>query len=207
MTLNRRQLTSTLLQFYQHPVAQVSLELFLSIGAVIFFALFAIRPTLLTMSDLIKEIEDKRKLDQQLNQKIVALSSAQTEYLSLEPQLAVLDEAIPTSPQLLESLKILEKVASERRLVISTMSVSEIPDETAVTNPDRTLSRQTIAVKLIVEGEYLQIRQFIEDLRNTRRVFVVESVTFSTGEERGFKKLSAVLTIGIPYFGEAGGKK
>ena len=64
--INRQQLTTTLLSFYHRPVAQVSLELFLSVATVVFFAVFAIRPTLVTMSNLIKELEDKRQLDQQL---------------------------------------------------------------------------------------------------------------------------------------------
>jgi hypothetical protein len=71
--LDRTQLMSALNDFYHKPVAMVSLELFLSIGAVVFFAIFAVRPTLLTMADLIKEIEDKRALDQQLQQKIASL--------------------------------------------------------------------------------------------------------------------------------------
>jgi hypothetical protein len=56
----RQKLIRNLNAFYQKPVAKVSLELFLSVGTIIFFAMFAIRPTLLTMSDLVKEIEDKR---------------------------------------------------------------------------------------------------------------------------------------------------
>ncbi len=106
------------MNFYQRPVAKVSLELFFSIGAVLFFAVFAIRPTLLTMSDLIKELEDKRNLDQQLSQKIAALSTAQASFLGAQNRLVVLDEAIPTSPQFIYSLKLLEKVASDNRLVI-----------------------------------------------------------------------------------------
>ena len=73
----RQQLTNTLVEFYNQPIAKVSLELFLSIVAVIFFAIFAIRPTLLTMSDLIKELQEKEVLNEKLSQKTAALSSVQ----------------------------------------------------------------------------------------------------------------------------------
>src|SRR3989344_6028300 len=122
---NRQQLTTTLLSFYHRPVAQVSLELFLSVATVVFFAVFAIRPTLVTMSNLIKELEDKRQLDQQLTQKIAALSTAQATFLNLQPRLVVLDEALPRQPNFLDSLKILEKVASQRRLIIASVVVNE----------------------------------------------------------------------------------
>ena len=68
-TNRKKQLASLLEQFYHNPVAKVSLELFLTIGLVVFLALFAIKPTLLTMSDLVKEIEDKRELETQLSKK------------------------------------------------------------------------------------------------------------------------------------------
>ncbi len=77
-TNKRSQLTTTLLQFYDKPIAKVSLELFFTVAAVIVFALFAIRPTLSTMGKLIKELEDKQALNQKLAQKVAALSTSIT---------------------------------------------------------------------------------------------------------------------------------
>lgn len=204
MANERKQITTTLLQFYHQPVARVSLELFLSIGAVIFFALFAIRPTLLTMADLIKEIEDKRALDAKLGQKVAALGSAQNEYLSLQNRLVVLDQAIPSSPELITSLKIIEKLASEQKLVITSISIPEIPRETMDSLSISQLQRQTLSVNLTVSGEYPVIRQFVESLRNSRRTFLVQSISFSVSDERTNKQLQATITLGMPYFG---GKK
>jgi uncharacterized protein (UPF0333 family) len=56
----RAQLTSTIIAFYQRPVAQVSLELVFSVIAIIVLTAAAIRPTLTTMSNLIHEIEEKK---------------------------------------------------------------------------------------------------------------------------------------------------
>lgn len=201
----KQQITNTLSNFYHNPVAMVSLELFLSIGAVLFFALFAIRPTLLTMSDLIKEIEDKKELDQQLTRKIAALSTVQSEYLQLQPELPVLDEAIPNSPYLIRSLKIIEKLASDQGLVIESITLPEIPDETELVPSSEKIDRNDIAVGVSITGQYPEIRQFVEDLRNSRRSFVIESVVFSTEEERGSKKLQTNLTLSMPYFTERTG--
>ena len=97
------QLNDILNKFYENPVARVSIELFLSIFTVIFFAVFAIRPTLLTIADLIKEIEDKEDLIVQLDRKIASLSSAETEYRKFYYQLGLLDEAIPKHSGILEA--------------------------------------------------------------------------------------------------------
>lgn len=199
----RTQLSTTLNQFYHQPVARVSLELFLSLGAVMFFAVFAIRPTLLTMSDLVKEIEDKEKLDGQLGQKIAALYSAQSEYLSLESRLPLLNEAIPAAPQLINSLQIIEKLASDRQLVISSLTINSIPSETAITNLTTQTKRQVVSVTVTVIGDYPVIRAFVEDLRQLRRVIIIESIAFSNsdnirGQERG---LRAQIQLGLPYYG------
>lgn len=200
--VNRRQQVLTMLnQFYAQPIARVSFELLISVGVIVFFAIFAIRPTLLTMSDLIKEIEDKKKLDQALGQKIAALSSAQNEYISLQERLVVLDEALPSQPNLVESIKILEKIASDRNLPISAISVSDIPSESPPEVAFDKTTRQNLILTMSVAGDYLTIRQFVEDLKNTRRMFVIETVTFSTGDESGTRTLKASISMNLPYFG------
>lgn len=203
-TKKQRDLFIALQQFYQRPVAKVSFELFLSITAVLFFAIFAIRPTLLTMSDLIKEIGDKEKLDLQLSQKIAALSTVQSLYLQLQDQLVVLDEAIPSNPELIYSLKIIEKVASKLSLVITNITVSEIPEEE---NPDASISLKTferidVPLVITINGDYETIRQFVEDLKSYRRSFIIDTIIFNTKEVRGERKLEARITISAPYFGK-----
>ncbi len=98
----QKQLKTTLLKFYKQPVGKVSTELFLSIFTIIFFAVFAIKPTLTTMSDLVKEIEDKQKLNKQMQQKVTALATAQTEYEKFQDQFYLLDQSLPTvDPQIM----------------------------------------------------------------------------------------------------------
>ena len=97
----QRQLKLALQVFYENPIAKVSLELFLTVITILFFAIAAIKPTLLTTADLVKEIEDKEELDKKLGQKMAALASAQLEYQMVEDKLDFIDHAIPNSAQLL----------------------------------------------------------------------------------------------------------
>lgn len=198
-----QQLTKTLVDFYHKPVAQVSLELFLSIGAVLFFIVFAIQPTLITMSELIKELEDKRALDQQLSQKIAALSSAQTTYLQIEPQIPLLFEAIPKKPQLKETLLVLEKIASDRNLVIDTIVVKEVPREVEADMSKSSVKRTIIPVVVTVTGTYPNISGYLQDILNIRRTIMIESIVFTRTEERGSEVLRTNITLGLPYFSES----
>src|SRR5258708_18911937 len=98
MATRQAQLNQALFQFYDRPVAKVSMELVFSVVMVIVFAVFAIRPTLVTMANLSKEIQDKKDLKDQLGQKAAALNTLQAQYLALQNRLPVLDNALPTTP-------------------------------------------------------------------------------------------------------------
>lgn len=198
----QEQIKTTLIEFYKRPVARVSLEVIFSITAVIFFAIFAIRPTLQTMSELIKEIENKRSLDTQLGQKIASLSTAQTQYQLYSSQFYLLDEALPKTAQINRNLQIIEKIASDNRLVIQAITTSSVPDELEEAQA-LSASRETLTFNVDVSGDYLSIRQFIEDLMDSRRMMIVDQVNFSMGSSRYQNKLTAVIRINFPYYKNA----
>lgn len=200
----RKQLATLLDQFYHNPVAKVSMELFLTVGLVIFLALFAIRPTLLTMSDLLKEIEDKTELNDQLDKKVAALGSAQSIYLALEERLPVLDAAIPSSPQTIRTLKIIEKLATDNEVVVSSISLQEVPESPATVPDFEDLTRVNLEIALAVVGDYTSIKNFVAGLQNSQRAFVVDSVIFRISETRGDKQLRASISVQAPYFGVQG---
>lgn len=196
----RKQINNILEVFYQKPMAKASLELFLTLGLTLFLAIFAIQPTLLTMSDLLKEIEDKRELDNQLAQKIAALSSVQTEYLSLEPRLNVLDEALPVNADLITTLKIVEKIAADSQILITGLSVSEIPQSEDQLDFGE-LTVRNLSISLNVIGDYQAIQNFAAALGSNRRTLVIDTIVFSLDEDRGRRSLRASITLNAPYFG------
>jgi Tfp pilus assembly protein PilO len=199
-TSKRNQLTTTLLQFYDKPIAKVSLELFFTVGAVIVFALFAIRPTLSTMGKLIKELEDKQALNQKLAQKVAALATSQSQYELVRDRLGVLDQVIPSTPQFEQALLIIEKIASESQLTIVSLQAKEVPKEPDQDVPFEQKSRVSRPIVLVVNGTYPSIRQLIENIQSTRRALIVDTVVFSVIEQRGKKVLQATITINVPFF-------
>lgn len=202
------ELSKTLNTFYAQPIARVSFELVITIVVVMFFALFAIRPTLLTMSDLIKEIDDKKTLDKALDQKIAALSTGQSEYLALEERLSLLDQALPTDPNVLEALSIIEKIASDRQVPITSVGVPELPDHLTkpITSEEESavvpIERQNLIFKVTVASDYLTIQQLIKDFQSSRRLMVVDAIEYNVNEDQENVSLRATLTINMPYFGE-----
>ena len=199
MATKQNQIATALQRFYQKPVAMVSIELLLSIGLVLLLGVFAIQPTLMTMSELTKEIADKEDLYNQYEKKLDALNTAQELYASVQNELPLLDEAIPSQPELIRSVKMLELLAGENSVIITGFSSAYIPDEVTA---DVSAVQTSIPVSVSVVGDYPSIRNYVTALRGSRRLFTVQTVSFSLEENRGDKKLAASILLNLPYFGQ-----
>ncbi len=202
-TPKQKKLLASLNKFYQNPVAKVSLELFLSLFTIIFFGIFVIRPTMVAITDLIKEINDKQELEQQLERKIAALSTAQEEYNLVKSKIVYLDEATPSQPEIIRSLKTIEKIGADEKIIISSLRASVIPEEKRPQILDAgQLTRLDVYLTLQVMGDYPAIKNFIEILHQYRRVFVVEEINFDIRDRDTRETLRASITIRMPYFGD-----
>ena len=192
--INKDQLSRVLYDFYQKPIAQVSTELFFTIGAIIFFAIFAIRPTIITMTDLIKEIEDKKKTSEALTKKVTALSTVQTEYYTLQDQFPLLDDIIPSVPNPDRLLQIIEKIASENQISITSMQMKEVPFPE---ENDLSFSQKqptTTALTISITGEYAAIKTFIKTINNSKPLITVDSISFVNSTKNN-TTLGLVATI------------
>jgi Tfp pilus assembly protein PilO len=151
------------------------------------------------MSNLIHEIEEKKALSQALSQKIAALSTVQSEYQQAEPKLFVLDEALPTKPDIKYVVQAIEKLANDNDISLLSLSSSEYPLDKDVTfSPE--LKRTNKVFSFTVSGEFANIRQFIEQIQQLRRVLVIDSITFSLTELSGSKVLQANIVVNMQYF-------
>lgn len=196
-----KQLTSAINTFYEKPIAKVSLELFFSIGLVLFLAFFAIQPTLITMSDLVKEIEDKKALNDNMSKKLAALNSAQVEYAAIRDELYLLDQAIPIESDIVSTLKTVEKIASDSKIIITSMAIVEMPTTAPAGTEFANLERKSIPIRMNIVGDYPSIRTFVENLISNRKVFVTDGITLSVSEKNTSKTLQATISINIPYYG------
>lgn len=202
-SFDTQQATKLLLAFYHKPVAQVSTELFLTIGAVLFFALFAIRPTILTMTELVKEIEDKKETSEALSRKVTVLQTVQGEYFALQDQLYLLDEVIPIEPDPERYLRIIEKVASDNRISISSMQVNEIPLEPEESVAFTRKSPVEGQINLSLTGEYQAIRQFLQTLSEVRPLISLDSISFfKSTTEVDTNTISVSIQLRYHYYGE-----
>lgn len=206
-TSNQQQVSKALLAFYQQPIAQVSTELFFTVVAVLFFAIFAIRPTILTMTDLIKEIDDKKLTSEAMSKKVAALSSVQVEYFALQNQFGLLEEVIPQEPETQKVLKIIEKLANENQINIRNISLKEVPLKNEQLKNLEFHQKQPLVSEITINtsSSYENLRVFIEQLLFVRPMITLNALTFNkdvVGESINQNTLSATLRLEIHYYGK-----
>lgn len=200
---NVAQVSATLAAFYKQPVAKISLELFLSFGLVIILVIVAIQPTLTTIARLNKEVQEKKELTEKLSSKISSLMTAINLYSQYQPKIALLDQALPPTPDLIPTLKIIEKIANETNVVITTLSVNQVPEEVDDLPTSSTATLTSLPISVTVMGQYQDMRKFVEALHQSRRTIQVLSANFALEETRGQRVLTANFVLDAPFYGIA----
>ena len=171
-------------RFHQTKKTRVYTGIILSLLTVTFFVIFAIKPTLTTITQLVKQTKDQKLVVSELEKKIVSLSQAQNEYLAVESDLYLVDQALPQEPEAPLLIKQLETLAYQSGVNISRLRLSEV--NLKKTDTPKT-EKQSLSFNFTAFGNYANLKNFLSSLSSLRRIIIVESFSFqkSTGEKAG----------------------
>lgn len=169
------------------------MTLALTFGALSFFGVFAINPTLSTIVDLKKQVADNKAVDQQLTTKINNLSSLQQQYNQLGPALTNVYTAVPKSAEVPLLSAQIAALAKKNTLAITTYRVAQV--QLATKQPNT--KTQSFIFTLQATGNYNNMLTFSSELANLDRIITVESMEIG----RDSKTNDLVVTIrGRQYF-------
>ena len=140
----------------------------LSFLSIMFFGIFAISPTLNTISDINKKLSDDQFVDTQLTQKITNITSLQQQYTKMQNSLILINDAIPTTPQTTTLLAQLQSVSSQSRvqLVRAQILPVEISQNTSS-------SYNSFGFALDASGSQTTIDNFLKNLENFNRLVFI----------------------------------
>lgn len=165
-------------KFYQKKKVKTYTGIILSLITVIFFLFFAIRPTLTTIAQLIRETKDQKNVATEMEKKINNLSEAQVNYLSIEPELLLVEQALPKKPEVALLTKEIEALAKQTGVGITSLRFSEVD----LTTDGKQQEKQEIKISLNVLGDYPNLKIFLGNLMSLRRVILIEAFSFQTGK-------------------------
>jgi Tfp pilus assembly protein PilO len=169
-----------LLPYIKKEKNQQYFAVILTLGASIFFALFAINPTLSTISKLKKEVEDRKFAESMLTAKINSLSSLSTEYEIIERDLELVYDAVPKEPEAPTLIAQIQSVAQETGVNITSVRVSPIN-----LSQNQTAKSSSFEFEITGTSELPSIQEFSTRLTTIGRIVDIQnvSITESNGEQ------------------------
>ena len=185
------------------------LEILLSLATISLFSLLALRPTLVTIAQLIKEIESKKQVVAVMEAKIKNLTAAQTLYDSEINKIRLLDTSIPKNPSPDKFIRQVEGLSSRHSVGVLSMSIAE----TALIGKDESEQEQSVDGTVLgskgeviftarVTANYQELYNFLTEFDKMRRPINIDSLSLSlSGTDQG---ILLVLSLNgkIPYMKE-----
>jgi len=182
---------------YQKPEIRVSVEIILSVFATLFLVMTAIRPTLVTVAELKKKIEDQTLVERKLDTKIKRLIQARKQLELHEEDLPLFERAVPENYTYADLAKKIEILASEKNVKIESLVYSSVvvsaedgknlgpkkKDEIREwKDGENTVKEFTINFSVV--GEEVSLVSFLNNLETLDRTMLVSTVDITKVKDR-----------------------
>ncbi len=142
------------------------------------FAVFAISPTLATIADLQKQLDDSTFVNNQLQTKINNLSSLQQQYNTLSPDLPIIMQAIPSSANIPYFFGQLQTLATETNVDLSRIQSYPVDISSTLVSPPY----QSFAYNIDATGTTNQINSLLAKLSTLNRLTTIDSLSITKSD-------------------------
>ena len=194
--------------YKEKPEMLMFLEIILTLSTSAILLIFALRPTILTITSLYKEIESKEKVVEELNKKMIDLDKAKNVSNREQKRIALLDMAIPKNPEPDQFALQLQGSAYIDSVVLKNMSIDEVTligDDTVVRQKANLAplpeNAKGFSFTFRTEGSFSPINNFITHLESMRRPVKTDVINIFNPEPEDINdNLNLIVTGQLPYF-------
>jgi Tfp pilus assembly protein PilO len=150
-----------------------------------FFVFFAIRPNIVTAFNLQKELQDLKVKDRKYEQTLFNIVNYQAVLETNRDNFFLLDEAVPSNPQVYKVIDDLRVSASASGVLTSRFDVSEVQ----LTKDKKQRKMQAYKISLETTSDINQVKGFIENFMSQRRLKTIDSLSITPDNrtENSFK--------------------
>ncbi len=212
--LYKRYLRSLAAMYQKRQDVHLFVELLLSLSVIAIFGAFAIKPTLVTISDLNNQIAGKKETVAQLDAKIQALSEAQNVYQENLSAILLLNSSVPQNPEPEKFIRQVEGLAKRNSVLISSLDTSNLKltsHEILTEEVDQSPSAEGAAVDYFpaaaasfeletnFNGVYDQLIAFLREFENLRRPMYIDTITFRSSSEELSREIALSIMGRLSY--------
>ncbi len=176
------------------PLWTASLWVIFSLVLLIVLVIWALRPTLVTISGLMGKIESQRNISKQLEDKIATVQQAFAEMDSVATSMPLLEAAVPAEAQWNQLAGDLEKIATDSSLALIGITIAEIANDVSELKIDPAMSAASraqmlpagiIPVSFIfsASGNYADVKNAVRQIESLARKPLLRSVSITPNKE------------------------
>lgn len=192
--------------YKQKEDLRMFLEVLLSLATISFFATFALRPTVVTISALLKEIKSKEEVIAKMDTKIQNLAIAQALIDSEVVRLPFINQSVPGMASPEDFVRQLEGLAARNGVNLLGVSLGQV---TLVGETKKAVNEEGLTplpqgalglpFSLSVSGAYPQLLAFLADLEALRRPLTIDTSGITASETDAGKVLVILVSGRAPY--------
>ena len=203
-------------RYQERSDIRVYLEILLSLVTVSVFSVFALRPTLLTIAELIREIQAKKTTLATMEEKILNLSRANSLYNEKIGEIELLKSSIPDKgvPEVFarqieglsekHQIPIAEITTGRANILGAKVDLGEKADKTKENLPLPASELKFTVKTQVTMDKYQQMEKFIEDFEKLRFPARIDLLKLSSINDPEGKKLVLLIEGRYAYYFEKG---
>lgn len=186
-------------RYRERQDVKMFLEILLSLITISLFSLLALRPTLITIAELIIDIESKKETVVVMDAKIEDLGRAQKLYDQEIRRIKLLEDSVPKEPAPEGFIRQIEGLSAKHAVGIISMSLEEVIILGKESPAQKADNAEQLSFSVSTSADYPQLYSFLKDLEKMRRPLNVHSLSVSTSTTK--EKTFLVLVVdGISPF-------
>ena len=161
---------------FQQKRAQQFTTLSLTFITIAFFGLFAINPTLGTISDLQRQLDDSHFLDDALQKKISNVTSLQTQYQQIQPILDPVFAAVPIAPAIDTFAGQAHQLANQTNVQLTRVQTLPVDLTPSVISRAKYLA-YTFSIE--GQGDLPSLQKYMTQLANINRLITFDMINYA----------------------------
>ncbi len=204
--------TTMMAQYKDRGDIKAYMEVLLSLITVSVFTLFALRPTLLTIAQLLKSIESKKQTIATMDKKIENIAQAQSVFNQERPKITVLESALPSGLEPDVFARQVEGLVGAHSITLVSMTLDKgtilggrvpekesenISKEPAL--PDKVVGSTFTLTLNSPSSQYKNLSEFLKDFENLRRFTIIDEIRFTKGQQKDSEKIILFIRGKLPY--------
>lgn len=202
----KRFVVNNIVYYGQKPGIKAYLEILLSLTAVIIFAVFALRPTLIAIAGLLKEIQSRKEIVAILDEKKANLDKAGQIYNQEQEKIKLVNQAIPNAPSPDDSARQIEGVFQESNANLTRLGIGQatlLGENTEISfniNSQPIPNTGQLTVNFEAAGNYENLRSLASNIENLRKVLYVDGAEIFREGEGSSGQILVSISGKFPFY-------